>query len=436
MKAGCSLVSLDLLRSCNEIEAHFVQILYAALAAFQIALVAIWARPETPSTKASVPNAVLTLAGVCALGLLSFVEHQRTKRPSLLVQFYLSLSLLFDIAHVRTLWLQRYNHTAAAVTTAALAIKATLLVLESLSKRSILRATCKEPSAEATSGLFGKCFFLWLNPLLRLGYARSYDIDDLPTLDKHLRSTYLFTKLQTAWNGLTRKLPRPLLLVYFSKLGWHILAVVPPRLGLIGFTFCQPFLVERAVEFSMEPVTKHSTSEGYGMIGAYAIVYIGISVTNGQYQHLVYRAITMARGGLVSMLYVKGSTLRSNDVDPSASLTLMSADIERITTGWQTMHEMWANTLEVAIAIWLLERQLGAACAIPLAVAICKSRPAQNLHGVMLMISFHSLICGFRLRRKCSGSETSSVARSYRATHQRHDKCARLNETYQDVRPE
>ncbi|KAI9691603.1 MAG: hypothetical protein M1822_007674 [Bathelium mastoideum] len=57
-------------------------------------------------------------------------------------------------------------------------------------------------------------------------------------------------------------------------------------------------------------------------------------------------------------------------VDPAASLTLMSADIERITTGWQTMHEIWANIIEAALAIYLLERQLGVACVLPLAVAI------------------------------------------------------------------
>ena len=50
----------------------------------------------------------------------------------------------------------------------------------------------------------------------------------------------------------------------------------------------------------------------------------------------------------------------------------MSADIERITNGWQTMHECWANPIEVGIAIYLLERQLGPACAIPLGVAIGK----------------------------------------------------------------
>lgn len=92
----------------------------------------------------------------------------------------------------------------------------------------------------------------------------------------------------------------------------------------------------------------------------------------GQYQHLTYRAITMVRGGLISMLYSKTTDLSITAVDPASSLTLMSADIERIYTGWQTMHEMWASALEVGLAIYLLERQLGAACALPIGVAIRK----------------------------------------------------------------
>ena len=80
----------------------------------------------------------------------------------------------------------------------------------------------------------------------------------------------------------------------------------------------------------------------------------------------------MVRGGLVSMLYRKAIDLSIKDADPAASMTLMSADIERIVQGWQTMHEIWANAIEVAIAIFLLERQLGVACVIPVGVSIGK----------------------------------------------------------------
>lgn len=63
-----------------------------------------------------------------------------------------------------------------------------------------------------------------------------------------------------------------------------IIATVLPRIALTSFNFCQPFLVERAVLLSQEPVTPHSRNVGYGMIGAYFIVYMGIAISMGQYQ--------------------------------------------------------------------------------------------------------------------------------------------------------
>jgi ATP-binding cassette subfamily C (CFTR/MRP) protein 1 len=36
----------------------------------------------------------------------------------------------------------------------------------------------------------------------------------------------------------------------------------------------------------------------------------------------------------------------------------MSADVERITTGLRQIHEVWADLLEIALAIWLLSGQL------------------------------------------------------------------------------
>lgn len=80
----------------------------------------------------------------------------------------------------------------------------------------------------------------------------------------------------------------------------------------------------------------------------------------------------MARGQLISMLYDKATDISITAADPTAALTLMSADIERIDTGWRTAHDVWANLVEIAIAVFLLERQLGVACVVPVAAAICE----------------------------------------------------------------
>lgn len=103
-----------------------------------------------------------------------------------------------------------------------------------------------------------------------------------------------------------------------------------------------------------------------------------MQVSMGQYQHRTYRSITMLRGGLVSIIYRKTGSLSLKDVDPATSMTLMSADMERIVQGWQTMHEIWANAAEVGIAIYLLERQLGVACVVPVAVSLCELIPVQS----------------------------------------------------------
>lgn len=101
----------------------------------------------------------------------------------------------------------------------------------------------------------------------------------------------------------------------------------------------------------------------------------------GQYQHQTYRTITMARGGLISIIYRKAGSLSVRDVDSATSMTLMSADIERIVQGWQTMHEIWANAIEVGVAIYLLELQLGVACVVPVVVSVrrCQFQRSQLL---------------------------------------------------------
>ena len=329
-----------------------------------------WTRPLTSHTRTSLPNAIVRLVGTLFLATVSYVEHQRTVHPSLVLNAYLLLSWVFDAANTRTLWLRGGPQIIRILTSASFGVKAVLIVLEALQKRAILLDPFKSYPPEATSGIYSRYSFWWLNPLFRKGYSNVLTVEGLYPLDKHLTTEYLYSTIQPAWTLQPRGKANSLFLLMWSKLKWHILAVFPYRLALVGFTFCQPFLIDTAIHISSAPITADSTNSGYGLIGAYLLVYGGIAVTTGQYTHLTYRAITMARGGLISMLFAKTTSLDIRAVDPGASTTLMSADIERIQTGWQTMHDIWAAPVEIAIAIYLLYRQLGSACGIPIAVAV------------------------------------------------------------------
>ncbi|KAJ5158845.1 ABC transporter integral membrane type 1 [Penicillium coprophilum] len=331
----------------------------------QIAQTALWAIPAADSTKASVPANVILTVGVLALVLLSYAEHTRSVRPSFWLNTYLFCSLLFDIAHSRTLWLRSvdpFNDVLAIIATTAVGVKSILFVLEAVEKRHILKSEY--------AGFYNRAVFWWLNPLFKIGFTGVLRVSDLSSLDKELSSERLLARFDQKWSKVATKSPNTLQWESLEAVKWPLLAGVPARACVVAFNFCQPLLLERSLSFFNSPVNEGTQNIGYGLIGAYVLVYGGLAVSMGQYQHLTYRGITMVRGVLVTMLYKKATCLSLGETDPANSLTLMSADVERITQGWQTIHEIWANSAEISLAIYLLKIQLGISCVVPVCVAV------------------------------------------------------------------
>jgi ATP-binding cassette, subfamily C (CFTR/MRP), member 1 len=189
------------------------QTLYTIYEVLALCLVVNWANPGVSKTRASVPTAVITLVGYLALPILSYAEHVKSVRPSPLLNGYLSLSLLCDVTRARTLWL-RDDGEIASDFTAGVAVKFVLLLLEVAEKRRILLPSYQSYPFEATSGLFSRFFFCWLNPLFHKGLSKTLSLDDLYGLDKHLVSDYLDNLLNSAWlkGHTTISLPCKLLL--------------------------------------------------------------------------------------------------------------------------------------------------------------------------------------------------------------------------------
>ncbi|KAK4247619.1 ABC transporter [Corynascus novoguineensis] len=348
-------------------------VIWIVLGALQLAYLILWAFPSAARTTATLATAAVTVISTLGLCVLSYLEHTRIVRPSSLLVTFVFATLICDVARVRTLWLRsqdQLNQLIAILSTAAVGVKALGLVLETLNKRQSLRPEYQDYPPEATSGIFNRSFFWWLNPLFKQGYRHDLEVEDLFVIDKHLKASYEHTRFQKTWDSLTNKSPYTLLWSSYGILKWPVLQTIPPRAAYTALAFCQPFLINHAIVLSQEPINDATTQKGYGLIGAYVLVYVGIAVAMGQYQHRTYRTIAMLRAGLISIIYRKTSTVSLKGIDPATSMTLMSADIERIVQGFQTMHEIWGNSIEVALAIFLLERQLGVACVVPVAVSI------------------------------------------------------------------
>ncbi|KAK5093572.1 hypothetical protein LTR70_004619 [Exophiala xenobiotica] len=144
---------------------------------------------------------------------------------------------------------------------------------------------------------------------------------------------------------------------------------VPPRAVLLGLTVCQPILLRELLTYLSAENPSRST--GYGIIGAYALVYTGSALSSGFYWYKQYQFLTMVRACLVSAISWKTAQLDIISVDdPKAAVTLISTDVERIMDGLAPLHDFWANIIQVGIALYLLEEQMGIAFVVPIAIII------------------------------------------------------------------
>ncbi|PYI34585.1 ABC transporter [Aspergillus indologenus CBS 114.80] len=316
----------------------------------------------------------LDLVAAISICILTFLEHSRSLRPSILLSAFLSLTVLFDIARVRTLWLLAHTHFQFVYVRIFLAVtvcKALLLVLESLHHQRWSRGDHKTHSPEETSGLYGLGTFLWLVPLVISGYKKVLDLSDLYSLDPSVSIEGLQkTFAKYTQRALFRRDHNALAKAVARTLAIPFLLPVVPRLALIGFTICQSFLIETILEWLAKPDTTLTVKEGYALIGATALVYVGMPIITALYWYLHERALFMIRPCLVSSIYEKTTRQPITVGDDKAAVTLMSTDVERVIMGLMQLHEFWANPLQVAIVSWLLQRQIGTAFVAPLMVVI------------------------------------------------------------------
>lgn len=79
----------------------------------------------------------------------------------------------------------------------------------------------------------------------------------------------------------------------------------------------------------------------------------------------------MMRGSIVPCIYKKTLRLDPAEANSADALTLISTDIDTIVQGIVQLHETWGSLVEIGLSVYLIYRQLGAACAMPIAFAIC-----------------------------------------------------------------
>jgi ATP-binding cassette, subfamily C (CFTR/MRP), member 1 len=342
----------------------------------QLSLLILWNLEKEAQARASVAYAVINLVVAIQIAGLTWTEDAKSVRPSSLISTYLLFTLLFDAAQARTLWLRQSTGTQnplAAVLTAGITVKTVMLLVEAREKTGYLRKEYQDLPPESTSGIINRSLLWWINRFFHNGLKKLLAYEDLYVLDSKLTSAGLSDVISQAW--AQRKTPERRF--EFPRAIWRafwkpFLAAVFPRVCLIGFTFAQPFLIFRVLSHLTRPDNEIALREGYGLIGAAGLIYMGLAISSLHYNQNIYRFTTMFRGAAVSLIYTHTLAIKDHFYDEAAAVTLMSTDVDNIARCLVNLNECWARLLEVIVGTTLLTLQLGWVSVVPIVVVICK----------------------------------------------------------------
>lgn len=198
---------------------------------------------------------------------------------------------------------------------------------------------------------------------------------------------------------------RPLLWTLPKAFGVQLAAVLLSRLCLSALQLCQPLLINQVTTWLGNNDHKDQDT-GHGLIGATICIYIGLAIANVTFKREMDRLNTKARGALNTAIHAKMLRLSSQQLSDSSCLTLMTADIARVSQSLERLDYFVAAPFELAVAIYLLNTQIGVSCIAPVASGLVisllsfvdsnRGLPVQKrwLQAVQERISYTALVLG------------------------------------------
>ena len=175
-------------------------ILYGALQVLSLGAIFM---PDTIKTQATVANVVVILLATFTLAVVSNFEHYRNARPSSPIGIYLTITFVFDITRVRTLYAVKDAKPLANMLLLATLIKFGLLILELKEKRAWLINERDFPAPEATANFYNRLTFFWVNPLLLKGFKNPIQEHDLYEVQEQIIGEKNILALAEKWEKCT-----------------------------------------------------------------------------------------------------------------------------------------------------------------------------------------------------------------------------------------
>ncbi|KAJ6781856.1 hypothetical protein PWT90_08917 [Aphanocladium album] len=336
--------------------------LAAALVGVQIANAMLWGQSALNTQLAVAAAAMSVLSAVC-VSVLTIAGHIYYLRSLAFLGFYLSLSIVLDVTATLTYFNRTGLETIARLHIAIPCLKAALVVLEEVPKRSLFRSETLRSqtlSQEVVAGFWNRSVMGWANFLLFHGYRGEINQTTMPSLGPEYDSEVLHDAFMHQWEAGSKSARHALMIACLRTLPLPFLYIILPRLLSIGFDFAQPFLLQAVVnEVSLDTLPTKNIMRG--LILATVIVYVCRAVAKTWYSVMRNQISVSVRAMLISAVYHKSLRLSAEQLEKSTAATLVTADVSGVTALVSLSYDSWGHVIEVCLGVAVLGIYAGAA---------------------------------------------------------------------------
>ncbi|KAJ3496257.1 hypothetical protein NLG97_g2789 [Lecanicillium saksenae] len=300
-----------------------------ALLVIHATSLALWQRASLFRSDIALAAAGMSLVTSLCIIVILYISHTYSIRSSGFLSLFLTITALFDITMTRSYFRRSGLDTIAALQTTVIVLKFGLVILEEVSKRALLRVESLRASvsAETVAGFWNRTVFGWFFSIMIFAFNHDLTLKNLPNIVEDLNVKVQYERFAPKWAKARKTSRYALLFALVSALPWPLLKVIPPRLLFVGLQFSQPFLLFQVVNAVGDDTTSEISS---GIVGATALIYLGIALTRVLHEHASYRLLTSIRGILIVAIYDKMQRLPDTKLNELSAVTLMTTDIQGI----------------------------------------------------------------------------------------------------------
>ncbi|OAA76844.1 ABC transporter, transmembrane domain, type 1 [Akanthomyces lecanii RCEF 1005] len=326
----------------------------------KIANAVLWFQSPLDSRLAKTASLCTCVSALC-IGFIIYTNHVYFIRPPPFLGLFLTITIILDSVVTRAYYRRTGLGTIAQLHISVPVLKGTMLVLEEISKRSLVIAPRLRENlgSESFAGFWSTSPYLWLNRIMFIGMRGRLTTGLLPGISQEIDPVVLYKDFSAIWGTADERSKYALARACFLSAPWPFVYVILPRLFSTGFHFAQPFLLQDIVNAVAAKTQDMNIVKG--LISATAFIFIGKAVSQAWYLYIKNRMATTTRAILVTAIYQKSLRLSKDELAKEAAVTLINTDVANVMLIIALSYECWVTLVEIILGLTILTRFVGSA---------------------------------------------------------------------------